>query len=386
MRAPYTETAYCEPLQSALPGQTAGELPGSMELSAVTNPGLRDGLRRSRAARVMLSLAAATGLCAATAAVEAVPASADDALVYTVEGTDVGVYARHSPRENDTERIPGQGAYDGDRVKLVCGVTNGDAVGERGNHTWHKVMDRTNGQGPFWISDHWVNTPVNWLDSTPKANALAPGERNCDDTNTDSASGQGLQPAATVQPFVSYDRRAAKEWALAHATDTPPDAGSCTWFVSQAMVKGGFPQTATWNVGLQGLTRDGLRHGTDATKITPTFLSYMQSLPYVQVELLGRLTPEHNDVPGAQPGDVIIYDWEGSDGVDHADVVTGASDSNPDYPLVSGWSEDGANAVSYSQRGWTWSEEHGMWLQAEAGHHDMQAWLVHIKTEEEVLN
>jgi hypothetical protein len=117
--------------------------------------------------------AAATAFLATGAMFDTAPAAADEGGVYTVVDTQVGVYARNSPHTNDTERKDGLGAYDGDRVQEICGVTNGDPVGERNNHTWHKVkdLDRPN-EGIFWISDHWLNTPNS-------RNELTPGEGDC---------------------------------------------------------------------------------------------------------------------------------------------------------------------------------------------------------------
>ena len=121
---------------------------------------------------------AATALLAASSATvfEASPAAADSSAVYMVTGTEIGVYARNSPHENDTKRIDGIGAYDGDRIQEICGVVDGDPVGRRNNHTWHKIndLDRPSA-GTFWISDHWLNTPNG-------PNELTPGEKNCVDT------------------------------------------------------------------------------------------------------------------------------------------------------------------------------------------------------------
>jgi len=100
-------------------------------------------------------------------------AQADSNSIYVVEGTDGGVWSRYSPHQNDTPHINGQGAYDGDRVQLECGVTNGDPVGPYANHTWHKVKDLSRSEPDFWLNDHWIASPN-------KANELAPGEPSCE--------------------------------------------------------------------------------------------------------------------------------------------------------------------------------------------------------------
>jgi hypothetical protein len=60
------------------------------------------------------------------------------------------------------------------------------------------------------------------------------------------------------------------------------------------------------------------------------------------------------------------------------------STDNPKYPLVSGWSENGAAALDYNQRGWTWSAEHNTWLQSEPGQANMSAELVHMRNEDDL--
>lgn len=96
---------------------------------------LRERLGQSRIARAVLGLATTTGLLATATTFEASPAQADEVLVYTVQDTEVGIFARNSPHENDTDRVVGKGAYDGDRIELLCGITNGDPVGPYNNHT-----------------------------------------------------------------------------------------------------------------------------------------------------------------------------------------------------------------------------------------------------------
>ena len=345
---------------------------------------LREQWKRTRLGRKIGAAVAAAAVIFGGVVVEAGPAAADSGQEYTItDDASGGVYARNSPHMEDTERISGKGIYPGDIVHLICGIPDGEPMGEKPhNTTWHKIVNESRpSQGEFWENDHFFNTPN-------KPGELAPNEPNCNNESRNTS--EQLQNVETIQPFVSYDRSAVKDWALRHATDTPPNAGSCTWFVSQALTKGNFPQNDTFNVAFQGTPkRWGLRYGTDTAQLTQNFLDYMNTLPYVKIEPLGKLKTGINNIPDARLGDVIIYDWDNRGGVDHADVITGAAGKNPQYPLVSGWSEDGSNAVDYPQRGWTWSAEHNTYLQTEVEngkriHEEMTAYLVHVRSEDEV--
>lgn len=102
-------------------------------------------------------------------------AHADTSLVYSVDANTAagGVFARTDPHSNDTPRIAGYGVYPGDQVQLLCGVTDGDAIGTYNNTTWHFVENLNNtGEGDFWTSDHYLDTP------NPPSQ-LTPGESPC---------------------------------------------------------------------------------------------------------------------------------------------------------------------------------------------------------------
>lgn len=145
-----------------------------------------------------VAVAAAAMLAASSATLfEATPAAADDAQVYTVTGTQIGVYARNSPHLNDTEGIDGKGAYDGDRVQLLCGVTDGDPVGQSKNHTWHKVKDLDRpAVGVFWLSGNWTSTPT-------EPNELVPTEKNCNEVVK-------RLPTEIVSPLTSHHAGSCK--------------------------------------------------------------------------------------------------------------------------------------------------------------------------------
>lgn len=178
---------------------------------------------------------------------------------------------------------------------------------------------------------------------------------------------------AAVNP--TYDRTAAVNWALAHAQDPQGSGALCTWFVSQALWAGGLSQTPDWGVSAG--------QGTyDATYVQGLVGYLVTEAPYsvTWTNITGDLTT--NAVPGAEPGDIIVYSWDGTE-LDHMDLVVGIASG--DYPEVSGWSEFNnftpldylVNPTSsYVERGWTWSVINNEWLQTK--NPNMQAYLLHI--------
>ena len=161
-------------------------------------------IRRRLVCKIGASIAGIATLVSPTAleVVLADPAHADSSLVYPVVNTEGGVYSRNSPHEADTPRIVGQGAYDGDQVELLCGVTNGDAVGPYSNNTWHKVKNLTRPEQPeFWLNDRYVQSPN-------VADELAPGEVEC---GAERAPASNSNPPGLLNRAPQSDGR---NWAI----------------------------------------------------------------------------------------------------------------------------------------------------------------------------
>lgn len=173
------------PIENTLPQpepQYAAEAPAEViephvpRYRAAETLSLRERFTRSGFGRTALRVAMVAGLIAGPALANAAPAAADSQEYTITDDAAGGVFSRNSPHTNDTPRIVGKGVYPGDKVRLICGVTDGDPVGPYSNRTWHKIVNETRpDQGEFWENDHLFNTPN-------KANELAPGERNCNDT------------------------------------------------------------------------------------------------------------------------------------------------------------------------------------------------------------
>jgi hypothetical protein len=320
------------------------------------------------------------------------PPPSPGGLVFTVFNAEGGIYYRNSPHWADTPATPGVGVYNGDRVELICGAS-GDAVGPYNDTAWSYVNNLSRSVGHGWVNEHFIN------DGQP-TNTFAPGEPMCGSdipgatssggggsSGGGSASGGGgSTPSLPSGPSgVSFNRNAAVAWAEAHAENTPPYHSACTWFVSQALWGGGIPQSSVWN-GTDH-HRSSIRNlqGTLTAWSVPLFVSYIkQTYPkstYTELDLRAG----HTNVPAARPGDVILYDWDGTSstrnwsGLDHASLVIDDAKGSQ-YPEVAEWGADDffwwGVAVKYKKRGWTWSQVSHEWLQKKKPH--VRAFLLHI--------
>jgi hypothetical protein len=176
---------------------------------------------------------------------------------------------------------------------------------------------------------------------------------------------------ASADTGPTYDRTAAVNWALSNAQDPQGSSGLCTWFVSQALWAGGMPQTSEWQQGTY-----------DATYVQGLVDYLYDNYSVTWTDITGDLTT--NAVPQAEPGDIIVYSWNGNSTLDHMAFVVGIASG--DYPEVSEWGQfdffpeiwnkiDNPSS-SYVERGWTWSAMDNKWLQQE--HPNMTAYLLHI--------
>ncbi|SDV00755.1 Putative amidase domain-containing protein [Microlunatus sagamiharensis] len=287
------------------------------------------------------------------------PASADTTV--TVDWTKIGIYPRASA-SMDSAHV-GDALSDGASVDVVC-EDKGQSVsnGAQEIDIWDKLSDGT------WLPNAFLKTgSTSWTPGIPRCD----GGDEVDGAGSSTADGANLQ----------YNRSAAASWALAHAKDAPGllDASGCTWFVSKALWRGGFPTDQTWTP--EGSHRSTVRTtpGSLAAWAAPEFLVYIQSHYDVVATPLDFGT---NSVPEAEVGDFIAYDWEGDGQVDHLSFITNiASDQ---YPEVSEWgtgytiNRNIPGPASYTKRGWTYSENDHGWFQA-VGHENIKATLYHFQ-------
>jgi hypothetical protein len=249
--------------------------------------------------------------------------------------------------------------------------TYGDVVG--GVPVWFSVNynGKTGYYASFYDDSHYQSeSELSSQYGIPKCGAASPAPPPAPDPTQTPTRGVPI-------PAVQFNRDATRAWALGHAKDRPPNGTSCTWFISQALWEGGLPQSRLWSKAA-GTFRTV--PGTATAWQTPAFVQYVRL--HFPRSTYQEISLRDNKVPTAQIGDVIVYDWDGKattsvvSGLDHASLVTGIASGQ--YPLVSEWSADGTNALRYSQRGWTWSQVHGMWLQSEPSARNTKAFLLHI--------
>jgi hypothetical protein len=297
-------------------------------------------------------------------------------LVFPIFNAEGGIYYRYGPHWSETTSTPGVGVYNGDSVELVCGAF-GDAVGPYNDAAWSYVNNLSRPVGPGWVNEHFIN------DGAPD-NGFVAGEPMCQTGGSGTAGGGSGGSSSDVH----FNRPAAVAWAKAHAEDTPPADSACTWFVSQALWAGGLPDSSATPWNSFGFHNGRIRHypGSLTAWSTPLFVSYiLKTFPHSTYRELD-LRAGHTNVPAAQPGDVILYDWNGKSSVknwsnlDHAALVMWGARHNHQYPEVAEWGADDflawGVAVNYESRGWTWSKVSEKWLQEKKP--NTQAFLLHI--------
>lgn len=287
------------------------------------------------------------------------PASADPQGPYTIGYTGgLGAYPRSAPQY---QARTGTAASEGTPVDPGC-WSRGEAITNPDGYTsdiW--VLDTS---GLYW-SEAWLETG---------SYGIPEGLPECGTEQTDEPD--------TANREVAYDRNAAVDWARAHAMEMPPQYGripACTWFVSQALWAGGLPQDGTWNA-TDARAHSGGTDGTLTAWAANELTGYLLDT-YDTVQVPMSFTG--NAVPEAVVGDVVAYDWDSDGTVDHLAFVTGIAEGQ--YPEVSEWGVgqwgvpgvvEGLGPAGYTSRGWTYSDNHGRWLQDD--HPDVSASLIHF--------
>lgn len=307
------------------------------------------------------------------------PAPGGGGLIFPVVNAEGGIYYRYGPHWLETTSTPGDGVYDGDQVELICG-SPGDAVGPYSDTAWSLVRDLSRPVGEGWVNEHFI-------DDGAADDAFVAGEPMCQAGSSGASSGGSGGGSAATSAGVHFNRAAAVAWAKAHAEETPPADSACTWFVSQALWAGGLPDSSAtpWNSFSSHSGTIRSYPGSLTAWSTSLFVTYIRkTFPHSTLTQL-NLAAGHTSVPAAQPGDVILYDWNGKSSVDnwsnidHAALVMWDA-PHSQYPEVAEWGADDflawGRAVNYQSRGWTWSKVSNKWLQEK--HPKTQAFLLHI--------
>lgn len=201
--------------------------------------------------------------------------------------------------------------------------------------------------------------------------------------STPGPPGGSISPPAPILVNQFYNRSAAVSWALANAQNVQRWGAQCTWFVSNALWAGGFPQDSQWTSS----GSHSIEHypGTVTAWGVPNLIQYLMDHYSVTWYSLGNMS--QNAVPQAQPGDIIVYSWDGGKSYDHMAFVVDIAAGQ--YPEVAEWGQDenftilntilGNWRSPYVKRGWTYSALYNVWLQNDpkvGG--DVRAFLLHI--------
>ena len=240
-------------------------------------------------------------------ALSAQPAAASPSPAATTAAATAAV-AKTTQRMSGPSLDSGQaGTYqEGTQIGLVCYARGQRVQGQFSNYIpaggwddlWYRAADGR------WVADVDIDTGTN--------NPVAPA---C--------------PTRMFQPDL------AVAYAFAHVYDDGDLESDCTYFTSQAWWYAGLPQSDQWR---DGATRDlgwGLPplpvntvYGTTpAAASADWFKNYVVDQGYATIK---EIDWSDSTAAGAQPGDVIAYDWDnGADGkVDHLALVVGLSTVN----------------------------------------------------------
>lgn len=298
---------------------------------------MRTTTAKRRTLRVAIVAAAAGGAILAAPAV----ASADTGITEYTGGT--------TSTWSDPDSAGGSpGAVYGPSSPVTVDCVKPDAFPvSDGNQAWYHIE----GTDSWASADAFFNNGAQSgsLSGTPFVDPAVPvcGEQ----ASSAPAPSASTQPATQASDF--YNRNDAVEWALQHAQDPQHNGTLCTVFASDALWAGGFPQSDSWKP-------DG---GGAASNVQP-FVDYVTSHFDATLSTPFTLDPQNNVVPGAEPGDVLVYNWNDGGSETTFSHIAFIVRVDNGYPIVSEWGNKdpfpiwrhwSGWASPYPTRGWTWS-------------------------------
>lgn len=286
--------------------------------------------------RQLFSLFAALALTATATTLTAATASAEG-HEFKIAFTDgKGAYPLTEPRVGAAPAGPA--IPEGGTVTVECEF-EGPTV-ENSPYPSTKIWTRL--QGGAFISQAFLFTG---------RDGWTPGVPRCEGAVQDKPA-----PEKPKKPQQKYDRQKAVKWALDNVNTAPRFKQDCTWYVSQALWKGGLPESDLWKSSNKPFWFNPPKASANANE----FKEYLVNK--AKYATIRELSWSQNDVPEAEVGDIILYDLNEPDGdagpvdgfVDHAVIITGFSGK---YPLVSGHT----NAVR--NQGWTYSNTNDKFIE-----------------------
>lgn len=152
------------------------------------------------------------------------------------------------------------------------------------------------------------------------------------DVDLETGSNDPVTPACPARMFNPAN---AVLYALDHYREKSFLQSDCTYFVSSAWWYAGLPRSDQWTDGAtqkvlgQDAPKYNIYGATPTAAVADRFKNYVINQGYATITQISWPDPTAG---GAQPGDVIAYDWNnGADGViDHLAIVTNvAHDGRP---------------------------------------------------------
>lgn len=148
------------------------------------------------------------------------------------------------------------------------------------------------------------------------------------DVDLETGSNDPVTPPCPTRKFNPAN---AVLYALDHVGDTDALGSDCTYFVSSAWWYAGLPRSDQWTDGVtqkvlgQDAPKYNIYGATPTAAVADRFKNYVINQGYAAITEISWSDPT---AAGAQPGDVIAYDWNnGADGViDHLAIVTSIAD------------------------------------------------------------
>lgn len=287
------------------------------------------------------------GLAVACAALIAfalpTPAVADEGHKFAIAWTGIGIYPHSSPDMREATRS-GPAVPDGTVISVACELV-GQSVTSPVTTT--SVWAKTTG-GEFYPTA-FLNTGTN---------GWTPGVPACPEMNVQEPS----PPYVDEPSRGAYNVETATIWAEQnYKTFEQRYGANCTWFVSNALWKGGLEKTGRWTDSGGNLFDQANKDDYPGpTKAAASADHLKNALIEEKDAKISQLDVRVDGVPDARVGDLIFFDWRNGDSPEgHVSHVVMITDIVNGVPYTTG------NTPSYTYHQWNTASSGGPMVDAE---------------------
>jgi cell wall-associated NlpC family hydrolase len=180
-------------------------------------------------------------------------------------------------------------------------------------------------------------------------------------------------PAMPASAATTYNRAAAVQYADTYWNNYnsaypsfATKGGDCTNFVSQALYAGGVPMhtspqysgSAVWYM---------LQSRKKSYSYSVSWINVMSNMAFLQSLGATKIADVTGAAPGqlvsdgnAQPGDVVLYDWNSDGTFDHESIIT-ATDGTTNTDGSTNYDEVDAHTTNHLHVYWTLAQYHTDW-------------------------